>query len=489
MILGLTGLLFHEMWVDEARAWLIATDVPLKDLFQFLSYEKQPPLWYLLIKSTSIFYKSPYNIQVLSFIFGVVSFSLVLFKSPFNNVQKFLLVFNYYLLYEFMVISRSYSLEILLLFALCSLFDKKKDYPGLYVFCCGLLACTNIFGIVISSFFMLDFVIELRKSKEQLISKGRALFYFLVGLYLMILVLTLFGLQSPVDGFAKSAPLDFNWSKLSASMTRYFESIFLVANLSGPQWTFTPLSSVPIFTLIGPGLFLFLISYLCFLVFKIRRAFFFLFYTGGLFFLINYLNVYSYDSRRHTGQLILAIMASFWLCLSKQRQSSKKLNYFLILMLSFQAIAGAVSVWRDINERYSNGYLAAQVINSEKFANYEIIADAPFFSSSYVALTDKKFFDIESSGYVRFIPVTNFQAKSLELENFVAEPFPVLRRSKTETLIERVNIAKNKNKNGVLLVTNYPVTSEVIKSLNVTRVNVFEEAINPYENFYVYKAN
>ena len=40
---------YHEIWRDEAQAWLIARDTPLKDLFSVLKHEGHPAGWFLLL--------------------------------------------------------------------------------------------------------------------------------------------------------------------------------------------------------------------------------------------------------------------------------------------------------------------------------------------------------------------------------------------------------------------------------------------------------
>ena len=50
LVRGAVAAAHHELWRDEAQAWLIARDVPLSRLFAELHYEGHPALWFLLLK-------------------------------------------------------------------------------------------------------------------------------------------------------------------------------------------------------------------------------------------------------------------------------------------------------------------------------------------------------------------------------------------------------------------------------------------------------
>ena len=79
-------MLNHEPWRDEAQAWLIARDISLFDIFNYMKYEGHPCLWHLLLM---LFAKLnfPYlTINIISWMIMLLSAILVIYKSPFNKM-------------------------------------------------------------------------------------------------------------------------------------------------------------------------------------------------------------------------------------------------------------------------------------------------------------------------------------------------------------------------------------------------------------------
>ena len=122
----------HEIWADEAQAWLIAKNLSIFDfsLFKHLVNEGHPPFFYLLIMPFAKLNTSIIFMQILCWFCSVVSVFLLLKKSPFNNFCKFSIVISGGFLYFFPVIARSYSMIPLLIFIAAILY-KKQDILGL----------------------------------------------------------------------------------------------------------------------------------------------------------------------------------------------------------------------------------------------------------------------------------------------------------------------------------------------------------------------
>ena len=114
-ILFLFVAVFHEPWFDEAQAWQIAKCASYQDIFFYLPHlEAHPPFWHLFL---SIFAKNnfPYEITIktISFVFSYFSAILIILKSPFLRIIRILLPFNYFLFYQYGIISRPYCLIML----------------------------------------------------------------------------------------------------------------------------------------------------------------------------------------------------------------------------------------------------------------------------------------------------------------------------------------------------------------------------------------
>ena len=95
LILGIIGILNHEMWFDELQAWLIARDSSsLADLLINIRYEGQPGLWHLCLYFISKLTTNPVGMQF--FHLGIATLIVYLFVhySPFNKLQKNFIYFQ-----------------------------------------------------------------------------------------------------------------------------------------------------------------------------------------------------------------------------------------------------------------------------------------------------------------------------------------------------------------------------------------------------------
>ena len=134
----------HEAWRDEAQAWTLAANISLPQLFSLLSVEGHPALWFLFLR---IFAKLgltfPY-ISYLSLILMLCALAMLLFKSPFPDVVKLAVSLSLVFIYYNPVISRVYSLIILLVVILAVYWPQKYDKPILYGILIALLFQTHI---------------------------------------------------------------------------------------------------------------------------------------------------------------------------------------------------------------------------------------------------------------------------------------------------------------------------------------------------------
>src|SRR6185437_15407066 len=90
------------------------------------------------------------SMTLLHVSFAICVAGLIAFASPFTRVIKTLLVFSYYISYEFAVISRSYVLTIVLLFLIAIVLRSRTPRPlvlGLLLF---LLFNANAHGFFIA---------------------------------------------------------------------------------------------------------------------------------------------------------------------------------------------------------------------------------------------------------------------------------------------------------------------------------------------------
>lgn len=165
-ILSFTGVWFHEPWRDEAQAWLLARDLSFPALIREMGYDGSPALWHLLLMVPAKAGLPYFSMQVLHWMIALGSAWLLIFRSPFERLFRYLLVFNYYLVYEYVVIARSYALSVLLIFLLAHLFRKRGERPWLYSLLIVLLLNTNTHSLFPAIAIALVFLYDLYRKEK-----------------------------------------------------------------------------------------------------------------------------------------------------------------------------------------------------------------------------------------------------------------------------------------------------------------------------------
>src|SRR5580700_4131925 len=130
-LLELINILHHAMWRDEMQVWSFAEHShSLRELLYLTRYEGHPAIWQLLVYSISGLFTNPLAMQFLHLAIATMTAYVVTRYSPFRLLEKVLLIFGYFLFYEYATISRDYALGILFLFSFCAVFQPgpQKRY-------------------------------------------------------------------------------------------------------------------------------------------------------------------------------------------------------------------------------------------------------------------------------------------------------------------------------------------------------------------------
>ncbi len=176
LIVYTSGLIFvgcfHEPWFDETQAWLIAKCATYKELFTYIPhYEGHPPLWHMLL---SVFAKNgaPFDItlKALNITFCILAMALLVFRSPFPKVVRYILPFTYFFFYHYGVYCRPYSMTMLA-FMLAAIFYKDRNSkPWRYILSLLFIILTTAYGLMIAGGLCLvwtfEIIAELHKGKK-----------------------------------------------------------------------------------------------------------------------------------------------------------------------------------------------------------------------------------------------------------------------------------------------------------------------------------
>ena len=154
---------YHEPWYDEAQAWQIGKTATYLEILTVVTHtEGHPPLWSLLL-SVPAKLGVPYLIGLkgVSLFVSLVTISLIVFKSPFPKIIKYLLPFTYFLFYQYGVISRTYCVLELACILFAITFNNRNEKPWRFVGSLFLLCLTSAYGILIAGGICLCWIWEI----------------------------------------------------------------------------------------------------------------------------------------------------------------------------------------------------------------------------------------------------------------------------------------------------------------------------------------
>ncbi len=167
--LTLSGLFLHENRMDETQAWCIVRDNDIIGIFDALRSEGHPPLWYMILYPVVKLNLPIISMALISWAFSFVSAALIMYKSPFGIIMKTIIVFSGGFIYHLSIVSRSYSLIILILCLIAIIYPDRKKHPLIFGLLVGLLAITHVImcGLVgiIGIYMLIDLFKDWRKNK------------------------------------------------------------------------------------------------------------------------------------------------------------------------------------------------------------------------------------------------------------------------------------------------------------------------------------
>lgn len=169
-LLGIcTVSFFHEPWFDEAQSWAIARSGTIKEiLFEIPHYEGHPPLWHLILTPFAKL-GAPYELSLaaVNIFFMTLAVAVLLFKSPFPKLIRCLLPFNFFLFYQYGVISRPYCILVLAIFLAAVCYKNRNEHPVKYLLCLALMCAIHSYGLIIAGCLCVVWLIEIFTEYKQ----------------------------------------------------------------------------------------------------------------------------------------------------------------------------------------------------------------------------------------------------------------------------------------------------------------------------------
>ena len=231
----------HENWRDENQVWLLCKNLSFLDLMKQLKYEGHPFLWFSIIYPFVRLGASVKILNIISWIIMVCSTYIVLKRAPLNKLGKIAIILTFPMMYQYVIVARSYSLIVLLTVLICAFEKHKKEYPILYAVLLGLLANTHIImiglvGCITITFYIFELLFN-RKNNTKEQNKKLFIGLIIIVFFAILIVIQLSGASNSID---QKELMDIkSISKIIIEKVRELPSGIINSNTSDLQYIVT----------------------------------------------------------------------------------------------------------------------------------------------------------------------------------------------------------------------------------------------------------
>lgn len=420
LALGMVGLANHEMWRDELEIWLIARDSgSVGQLFQNMSTQGHPAVWYLLNFLLTRLTTNPLAMQLLNLAIGASAVALFFRRAPFTLAQRLLFCFGYFMLFEFTVISRGYGLGLLLIFAFCIRFQERRrlDLTGAAILL--LLANTTVYGMITAAHVALLLAIQAfadRRHRQPWLDPAwvASLAVVLTGVAVAFGHTWMQGrAMGPAHVDAYAPAHDLTW--VASCLSTVIRGAIPLPDFSLYHfWNSNLLQLLPGSSGIFIGALL-AVTLLALATYRFRSepSLAFVFILGSATMLSITFFVW-YGWVRHHGQVFLWYVVCCWLwyglaCSNSAEEDDSPARWngpagaTLTALLLLQAVAGTHAYAMDLLHPFSNAKATGQYLNQDEFADVTLVGSVDYSMQPIAAYLDRKFYYPESGEYRTFL--------------------------------------------------------------------------------------
>lgn len=310
---------FHEPWFDEAQAWAIARSGTIKEiLFEIPHYEGHPPLWHLILVPFAKL-GAPYELSLaaVNIFFMTLAVAVLLFKSPFPKLIRCLLPFNFFLFYQYGVISRPYCILVLAIFLAAVCYKNRNEHPVKYLLCLTLMCAIHSMGIIIAGAFCIVWLCEIFAEKYRagkLVTVFKDKRCWLMASLLILVLLIIVEIFPHYNTYTPSSSNTDELFSFNFSISTLLRFMLIITEATvgqmppGPQYIYDYISLIPLC-----ALSFFLFALCCILFCKNKKlSIFLLTYT-----LFASFCVLLYSSVHHMGLVMILLIYLFWIILDE----------------------------------------------------------------------------------------------------------------------------------------------------------------------------
>lgn len=363
VVAGGLGMLRHEMWRDELQAWLLAAGSgSLPELFHNLRYEGHPALWHLLLFALSRVTAAPGALQALHLAIAAAAVFLFARQAPFSRRARALFAFGYFPLFEYGVISRSYSLGLLLVLAFAALYPERlsRGYLRLGIVL-ALLANANAYGWLLAAVLAGSLALEAltRAEVRRVVAARTGDVLPALGISALGAVLGALQMLPPEDGgFAGRAAMAWDAEKLLLTLASAAQAYLPLPNVGGDAvWNSLLLWRLP--TVVSAVLGAALVTGLALRLSRSRVAF--VAYLAGTLVLLVFTYGFYFGWLRHHGHHFVLAIGCLWLARRDAPEEDRK-DLVPVLWLLVHLVAGLTLWGLDLMLPFSNAKAVARLL-------------------------------------------------------------------------------------------------------------------------------
>lgn len=385
-------LFHHEIWRDEAQAWCICRDLSIIDIWKTIRIEGHPIVWYLILFPFAKLGFPVETMQIVSLISVLFAIIFVLFKSPFNYFEKFMICFSAGMLYYLPIISRSYAIIPILLFLILNSYKKRKEHPFLYCTLIIILSQTHNYMLGFAGILFALFFFETLKAKNK-----SNIYPILITIINFIYIFFMFyGVQDSNYTFDEALQGKISLLNIFPFVGKVF--LFDILNFFN--------FSTNIVNLLSFLFFVIPIFALPILIYKQNKkiSLIYLFSIGFMF--LVYSKVYLYGILYQKVFLIyLIILFCYWL-LKLENKSTKLITIFFGILFVSSTIVSLSVIPKEIKFNFSGSKQISNYIKTNlKNENVIVALGNPYVYSAISAyLPNIKLYNSISESYISYFP-------------------------------------------------------------------------------------
>ncbi len=413
--------LHHEVWRDEAQAWMIAkgSNNPL-ELWQNLAQEGHPPLWHMILWVLSALHLPLESMQILNALIGAFGVFVFFRSSPFNLIEKTLFCFGYFFLYEWTVISRNYAGGLVFLFVSLTYLKNanSKDLKQSLAFYIplALSGLFNIFNLIIA--FALTIYLCIEAIKERRLPNLLS-----VSIFVALSLVSAWSIARGNLGPTPTSPINSTFFS-KATIIKSQELFWSVHALTHAGWwgPFQLSSTLGKLETYLPPMLILAIS-----ANALRNKTALVFYAAALTCTLTVLVGIRSGGTRHSGYLLIVSIVVLWLILQNKPANTTISKYIavftrssLLLILIYQFIAGIAAIKKETKSTFSSSKKTAEILNMHAAANrlgtFRIASIPDWVGTPVAAYAGKPYFNPYSEAEEYFV----FWQNRIEVSDQVA---------------------------------------------------------------------